>query len=43
MIDLRSMTLEELRKAMAALGRKGFSFETVNRVFGSKYGDDGTF
>ena len=42
-LEPEAMTLEERRKAMAALGRKGFSFETVNRVFGSKYGDDGAF
>ena len=42
-LEPEAMTQEERRKAMAALGRKGFSFETVNRVFGSKYSDDGTF
>ena len=42
-LEPEGMTQEERRKAMAALGRKGFSFETVNRVFGSRYSDDGAF
>ena len=42
-LEPEAMTQEERRKAMAALGRKGFSFETVNRVLGSRYSDDGAF
>lgn len=42
-LDPESMTPEERRKAMAALGRKGFSYEMVNRVFGSNHGDYGAY
>ena len=42
-LNPENMTPEERRKVMAALGRKGFSFETVGRVLGSMYGEEGIF
>lgn len=42
-LNPETMTPEERRKAMAALGRKGFSYETVNRVLGSSSYEDGPY
>lgn len=39
-LEPENMTPEERRKVMGALGRKGFSFETVNRVLGSWYEEE---
>ncbi len=39
-LDPEAMDAKELSKTMAALGRKGFSYDAVRRIIGSIYDDD---
>jgi regulatory protein len=39
-LDPQNMDQKQRQKAVAALGRKGFSYEVINRVLGSIYDDN---